>query len=261
MTNTHHTTPLAEYRIVAMRENWYSPVPEVKQPGGCCWHCGTGIAIEVVIQSSVTGEQHTIGTTCAERVGMDTAELKTWLAERYADQRAEAARLRSAEYRAEREAFEAEQVARHGEHGTESRFLSGCYCDPCVAAAPHGTTQRFWSGKCRCLDCITAVAALPEMHYITRTVIVDVETGKVVDAKLVDGQWGSRWCVENGKAWLGLSPKRRSTQANKGYVEAEAMFLTERIKTRNGPWYKPLVRVSDPIVDAWGETIRQEATA
>lgn len=258
--STTTTAPLQDYRIVGLRENWYQAAPEApKQPGGSCWHCGTGIAIEVVIQQLATDEQHTIGTTCAERVGMDVTELKQWLADRYAEQRAEAKRQRSAEYRAARAEREAAETAAFGPHGTDTRFVSGCRCNPCVNAAPHGTLQRFWNNDCRCLDCLDVAMSQPDMTVREQTVIVDVETGEVADARVVETRYGSRWCVRDGSAWLPLSPKRRATQANKGYVEAAAAFLTEKISTRHGWWYKPVARLSDPIMDAWGETIVRAA--
>jgi hypothetical protein len=67
----------------------------------------------------------------------------------------------------------------------------------------------------------------------------------------------SRWCVENGQDWLPVSPKRRATLANKGYVEAEAPYLVEVCGSRHGgrQWFEPLQPLGDPIVDAWGEPV------
>lgn len=249
--------PLAEYRVVGLRENWYQAAPDApKQPGGSCWHCGTGIAIEVVIKSRQTGESHVIGTTCAERVGLDGPELKKMLAERFAEQR-EQRRSANAKARVKARAdAEAEAAGRLGPHGSESRFLSGCFCEPCVKAAPHGTVARFRQ-DCACLVCIdTVVTGSPdEYEVIERDVIVDLDTGEVVDARKVDTRYGYRWCVKDGEVWLPVSPARRSTHANKGYVEASAPFLCERRGSKSRGWWEQLHRLGDPIFDNWQEPI------
>lgn len=257
---TTKTAPLESYRIVGLNENWYQAVPGApKQPGGSCWHCGTGIAIEVIVKNVTTGETHTIGTTCAERVGLDPKALKALLAERYAEQRELLRQNRSAEYRAQLAQREADETAAFGPHGTETRFESGCRCDPCIAVAPHGTDHRFWHGECRCLTCLDHVIATDaNIVVMEQDVVIDLDTGDVVEARKVDTRYGYRWCVQDGRAWLPIGPKRRSTQANKGYVEARAPFVVERINSRQGGWwYKIFARVGDPIVDAWGEPIER----
>lgn len=253
--------PLNPFRILGIRENWIGinpGTPAASQvPGGSCWHCGTGIAIEVVIQNLGTGETHTIGTTCAERVGLDAKELKQFLAEKYADER----ERKSAAYRRQRreewEKRDAAETAEHGNHGTASRFLSGCPCIPCLEAAPHGTTQRFFNRNCHCLECIDAVLTnMPKDYQIDeRDCVVDLDTGEVVEARKVSGQYGPSWCIGDADAWLPVFPKRRSTQAKRGYVEAEAPFLVEVCGSRNKTWYKEICRLGDPIVDSYGERI------
>lgn len=257
--------PLTNYRVVGLRENWYQAAPGApRQPGGGCWHCGTGIAIEVVISSTVTGETHTIGTTCAERVGLNGPELKAMLARRYAEERAERARRRTAAWRRARDEAEAAATAAHGAHGTESRFLSGCFCEPCLGAAPHGSAQRFLHGRCRCLVCIEGILReRPDEFTVQedRYVIVELATGRVVEARVVDTTYGRRWCVGDALAWLPVSPARRSTHAKRGYVQARAPFLVEVCGRRGRQWFKPLARMGSPIVDCWGERIVRPASA
>lgn len=259
--------PLTKFSIIGCVQRWYQACPEApRQPAGSCWHCGTGIAICVQIQHAETGEIHEIGTTCAERVGLSAVELKAMLANLYAAERAERSLLRSAQFRAEMEAQEATETALHGEHGTESRFLFGCLCGLCNAAAPHGTFHRFLSGECRCLDCIEAAVWSRRGEYTIRTmdVLVDVETGRIVDAKRVGTKFGMRWCVRDGADWLLVNPARRSTLAKRGYTEAECPFVVEVCGTRysaHGQWYKPILPVGTPIIDAWGEPIPHEAVA
>ena len=264
MTNTTKDAPLTNFRVIGLQENWIGINPGTEAarmvPGGSCWHCGTGIAIEVVIKSTETGETHTIGTTCAERVGLSGPELKAMLAEKYAQERNE----RSAAVRRQREAEAAEretrETAEHGPHGTESRYLSGCYCQPCRKAAPHGTTTRFFDANCHCLRCIDVAMTLPEFKIqADRHVIVDIETGEVVQAKTVDTKYGYRWCVRDGLCWLPVSPARRSTHAKKGYVQAEAPFLVQKCKSMDGrgTWLKPICRIGEPLVDMWGERIER----
>jgi hypothetical protein len=251
--------PLADYRIVGFVERWYRPAADVPAiPGGSCWHCHTGIAICVQIRNPVTGEVHEIGTTCAERVGLDRKALRALLAGRYADDRERRRVQRSAEYRLQREEREAAETAVYGEHGTESRFQFGCRCERCLASAPHGSWHRFGPGGCRCLDCLEF--AVGEDDHTTRMldVLVEVGSGRVVEAAQVATRYGLRWRVETvfGVDWLAVHPRHRSTLARRGYVEAEAMFLVEVCGRGSSRWDRPVHRLSDPIFDSWGEPLR-----
>jgi hypothetical protein len=255
---TTNEAPLQKFHVTGIRENWYQAAPDApRQLGGSCWHCGTGIAIEVVIEHEETGEIHTIGTTCAERVGLDPENLKKFLAEKFAEERAAAREISSKAYREARAAEEAAATVKFGEHGTESRFLSGCYCEECVKAAPHGQIVRFIAGGCRCLDCVDAVVAGGGYTvHEDRVVLVDVETGELVeDAREVDTKYGMKWRSDSRDVWLPWRPVRRSTLANKGFVEAEAPVLVEICGSRSRSWYKPVMVLGSPIVDTWGETI------
>lgn len=265
MVTTAAEAPLTGYRVVGVRENWYQAAPGApRQPGGGCWHCGTGIAIEVVIRSVTSGEEHTIGTTCAEREGLSGPALKAMLAARYAEERAQRASQRSAEERRAQAEREAALAAAHGPHGTESRFLAGCFCVECVAAAPHGTTSRFLHGACRCLQCIEAVLVeMPGDFRIQpeRTALVDLTTGEVADARVVAGRYGRSWCVGDGAAWVPVAPARRRTQASRGYVEAEVPYLVEVCGRLRDQWLKPIVPLGLPLVDRWGEPIPRSSRA
>jgi hypothetical protein len=254
--------PLTHYSVVGVQENWIGINPGTEAarmvPGGSCWHCGTGIAIEVVIRSTVTGETHTIGTTCAERVGLNGPELKAMLAEKYAQERFErSAANRKAQAEA-RDTQEAADTAAHGPHGTESRYVAGCTCQPCRSAAPHGTMDRFDEG-CTCLACIDAALASNRGYKVQpdRHVIVRLATGEIVPAKTVDTRYGYRWCVRDGLCWLPVSPARRSTHAKHGYVQAEAPFLVHSCGTGRDRYLRPVCRLGDPLVDMWGERIER----
>jgi hypothetical protein len=256
MTAPPPEAPLTNYRITGYVERWHEPLPGVKQPSGSCWHCGTGIAICVQIRHISTDEIHEIGTTCAERTGLDTSQLRAMLAERHADERHQ-------RFAAEREAIrraaaeqDAANTAAHGVHGTTSRFSSGCRCDLCRPAAPHGTLARFLDGPCHCGDCIGAAAALDD--YTTRELdlIVDLVSGEIVeDARKVTSRYGTRWCIHDGEAWLPVRPARRSTMAKRGYVEAKAPYLVEICGRHQERWYKPVVQLGRPVFDSWGEPI------
>ena len=68
--------PLQNYRIVGVTEKVHQPSPDAPaRPGGSCWHCGTAIRVCVIAQNTETGEKVTIGTTCAERIGLDPKGL------------------------------------------------------------------------------------------------------------------------------------------------------------------------------------------
>ncbi len=265
------TAPLQDFRVVGVQENWYSAAPGHRQPGGSCWHCGTGIAVEVLARNTTTGEVVTIGSTCAERIGLDPAGLKRYLSERFAEQRAERSAAARKAQRAKHEAREAADAAAHGEHGTPGRYLAGCLCQPCMEAAPHGTFHRFTTGACRCLDCCDAlVAARPYgvarphegYRYVQRTVLVDVETGEIIrDARRVETRYGYRWRSDARNVWLPVAPARRSTLASKGYVEAEAPYIVETSKGRQGWFDEPVCRVGLPVFDRWGEPIAHPAAA
>lgn len=261
--------PLTRYQLVDVVERWDGN-GEARFPAGACWHCGAAIAYCVQIRHIETGEQHEIGTTCAERVGLDADALKRMLAAKYADDRAaRAAWRRQADAEATARA-EAAAAAQHGPHGSETRFASGCMCDECQAAAPHGITQRVGEGYrvaarffagCRCLDCIEAVVALDaERGYRDRyrvvenlSVVIDLGTGEAVKARTVTTRYGRRWCVRDGAAWLPVAPQRRDTQAKHGFVEAVAPWLVAGREA--------IVPLGCPIVDAWGERIPRPVTA
>ncbi len=255
--------PLHRYQVVEVVERWAGE-GEARVPAGACWHCGSAIAYCVQIRHVDTGEQHEIGTTCAERIGLDAGALKRMLAAKFADDRAaRAAALRQANAEAAALA-DSHAGKQHGPHGTETRFHSGCICEHCQAAAPHGITQRaeeryrvaarFFAG-CRCLECIDAVVALDAEHGLRDgyrivenvPVIVDLQTGKIAEAKQVDTRYGRRWCVRGGQAWLPVSPQRRQAQAKFGLVETVAPWLVAGREA--------IIRLGCPIIDAWGEPL------
>lgn len=261
--------PLQDFRVTGFSQNWYQAAPDVpRQPGGTCWHCGAGIANEVHAENTVTGEHITVGTTCAERIGLDPEGLKAMLADKYAEERA----MRSAAGRAAAQAAwaaqDAVEEAQYGPHGTAGRYLDGgCRCDTCLAAAPCGTLHGWTVRDCRCLDCQDAlVAANPAWRegsdggrgyrFRTMDVLVDVDTGEIIaDARKVETRYGYRWRSDSRNVWLPVRPVRRSTLASKGYVEAEAPFIVDTIRTRQGWWDKPVLRVGEPVFDNWGEAV------
>lgn len=266
MTATQTDAPLTNYSVIGIQENRIginAGTPEARQvPGGSCWHCGTGIAIEVVIRSTETGETHTIGTTCAERVGLDGPELKAMLAERYAEERYQRSAAVRRSLQNEAAARDAKVTAEHGDHGTPTRYAFGCNCADCRLVAPHATYDRFFEARCRCLRCIEWVLSAHEGFAIyQRDVIVDVETGEVVPAKTVNTRYGTRWCVRDGMAWLPFRPARRDTLAKKGYVEAEVPMLVQSGGRGSAAWSKNVCRLADPIADRWGEPIRRSDVA
>ena len=222
---------MEHYVVVGMIERWEGTAG-ARVPGGSCWHCGTGIAYCVQIQNTMTGEQHEIGTTCAEQAGLDATALKR----RRAEMRA-----------AERWAAELER-----------RRLQP---EPELPKPEHGTADRYFD-RCRCLLCIEAVAReCPDEYKIQEaTVIIRLATGRPVSAELVDTRWGTSWRVDNGEAWLSTGVKRRSTHANKGFVEAEAPCLVRFWRSRlpNGgtrPVQTVVCVLASPLIDVWGVAI------
>jgi hypothetical protein len=226
------TTTLEHYTVIGMVERWKGGA-DVQVPGGDCWHCGTAIAYCVQIRHTFTGEQHEIGTTCAEKVGLDITAVKKLLAEKRARERA------AAELEWRRTYVPAEPTL--PAHGTVERFHTGCHCGECTDGV---------------------VLALPqEYNYVPdESVIVELATGELVRASITETRYGFSWKVRGGEAWLPLSPKRRSTHANKGFVEAKAPCLVKRWTRRlNNGFTQPATTVvrflGSPLVDVWGTPI------
>lgn len=249
MNATGNDAPLTQWTIIGFDERWNCPAPDVKMPGGTCWHCHTAIAYCVIIRNKQTHAVETIGRICAERVGMNKEQLKQHMSHYYRDRADKAYAI-----------AEAEQAAEHGEHGTAQRFESGCECRRCRAAAPHGTSTRFQTG-CRCTECIDAIIAFdPDSYWIDEEypVIVELATGRVARAEVVDAQYGSQWKVRasNGATvYLARFPKRRTTHSKKGFVEATTTALV--IGGRG--WHRLEYPITEPTTDIWGEPIPHPA--
>ena len=135
--------PLAAYRIVGYRERWFKAAPEAPAvPAGACWHCGTAIALCVHIRHAGTGETHEIGIVCAEKVGLDAAELARIKGARRAELAAQR-ELRHHEWRRRQgEEREAELAGRIGRHGTESRGAASRSRAPRPEAEPGLAADR-----------------------------------------------------------------------------------------------------------------------
>lgn len=257
---TTESAPLERYSVVGVETRIFKASADAPaQPGGSCWHCGQGIMVCVLVRHADTGQTETIGTTCAERVGLSGPELRKMLAEKYAEERAERRAAASAERRQQLAEEAALAEATYGPHGTVSRWESGCYCAECRKVAPHGTTTRFFEG-CHCLPCIDAVLTCrPEFTVREVRVLIDLSTGKVANARAVDTKYGYRWCVEDGRLWMNVHPARRSTLANKGYTEAQVPYFGEVCGRGLRKWFKPVARVGSAVVDEYGEPIPRAA--
>lgn len=64
------------------------------QGDGQCFHCGTGIKHCVIVIDTDSGERVTIGTSCAEKVGVDKFALKHRLTSKEAEARQERIQIR-----------------------------------------------------------------------------------------------------------------------------------------------------------------------
>lgn len=269
VTPSEDRPPLQDYRIVGFSRRIYQSDPQApQQPGGTCWHCGTGIMNCVEAKHQETGEQIIVGLDCAERCGLDREGIRRVMREKYANERMERSRAASDAARAEWDRREAEVVAEHGEHGSESRFDYGCRCDPCRQAAPHGNIVRLETG-CFCTECVTA--GIDSGGYVIqqREMLFDATTGAQLHGRVVSSRFGPRWAVSSppineddddgyggsiraGTQWYPYRPKRRSTLAQHGVVEAEVEMLCERKNGRHGQWFLPVHPMAVPTVDIWG---------
>ena len=254
---TTETAPLECFRVIGVEEKTYQCAPGAPvQPAGTCWHCGTSIKVCVVSKNVNTGEIVDIGTTCAERIGLDPEGLKRYLRERREFIRAELWAADTESRRLHAEWASAEAARLHGEHGTESRYAFGCHCGECVAAAPHGTADHFWQHDCSCDACVEAVKASdPRIVTKDRDVLVDLSTGHVVDeARLIQGQYGWSWLIPSLDRFVPEGRKRRATIASRGYTYATASYLVRvPVDWRKGDW--PLRRLTSPTMDDFGEAI------
>jgi hypothetical protein len=263
--------PLQQFRIIGVLEKTAVTnvgTPFAKEvPGGSCWHCGTSIRICVQAKNAETGETVDIGTTCAERIGLDRGELKRYLAERFAEQRWLRSKAYAEAKRAEFERREADQTAKYGPHGSPSRFgHCAVYgdpwnCDECRAVAPHGTWERFWDGPCSCDDCVRALTKRNQEYEVrSLPVLVALVSGRVVDeARMSNGQYGASWLVPGavrgaGATFVPMHRKRRATVVARGYTYAQADYLVRKPEH----WGDPVQRVrrlTQPVEDDWGEPI------
>jgi hypothetical protein len=257
MTTTETLPPLADFVIVGVENRRYQAAPDApSQPGGSCWHCGAAIVVCVLAQSRATGEVVTIGTTCAERTGLDAEELRKFLAEKFAAERAERAEGNRLARIAAGERREAEATGEFGEHGTANRWESGCRCDDCWTVAPHGTIERVRRFGCSCEECVSAALSTDEYRLYDRDVLVDLSTGaRVLDAREVSTKYGSRWRSDELDVWLPVNPARRTTLSSKGFVEAEVPHLCERRGRGAREWWETVAVLAEPTVDSWGEAI------
>lgn len=255
--------PLERYRITGLTEREHlvaAGTPEARiVAGGTCWHCGQSIKICVQATNRDDGSVIEVGTTCAERIGLDPAGLKRYLADKFAEERHEKSKAGREAARRAAEERERVETAEHGEHGTESRFRSGCRCETCMAVAPHGTPERWRRDRCTCSECLDA-AADDGCRTIERQVLVDLSTGRPVpDAKLVSTRYGTSWVVESSGKFVPYSAKRRDTITKRGYTYATVAYLGHDARGDSGPYFVPDAAVSEPCMDTWGQPIRPTA--
>jgi hypothetical protein len=245
------TAPLERFRVIGILEKvTQAGKGAPRQPGSSCWHCGTGIMICVVSKNLDTGEIVDIGTTCAERIGLDPEGLARYMRERREELRA-ARWAADAERRDAERAYRDEEILRlHGDHGTDSRYAFGCSCPACREAAPHGTGDHFWNHACSCAPCVEGVLRdHRDFRVRDLPVLVDLSTGQVADARLIDGKYGMSWLV--GDEFVPHGRKRRETVAKRGYTYARASFVMRPADDQHPmPWR--IRRLSSPTVDDFG---------
>lgn len=235
-------------------------------PSSSCANCGQGIINVVHAKHASDGRTVKLGLDCAERVGLDRAEIRELMREKYHQDR----RREWGEKMAEREAA---LTVEHGEHGSLSRFESGCFCDRCMDAAPHGNLARLEQG-CFCEVCVEG--AIDSGRYQREPVryLIDASTGQPIDrARRVNGRYGPSWVINepaiddedddgwgnsmsSDPIWVKAGAKRRATMLSKGFLEAEAETLTRHGRDRDGwPVTYPVARLAPPTTDVWGEPL------
>lgn len=251
--------PLQDFRIVGYERKVYAIPGGEPRPAGVCYHCGSAIMNCIVIENPKTGEIVDVGETCAERVGLDLTSLREMLRERGRAAQIEAEIERRREYAKSRAEQEAADTAAFGEHGTESRWNSGCRCDECSAKAPHGRVERLTYGKCYCDQCLQAAIDSGKYYYESVRKLVDLETNQILDARCVSTKYGLSWVVndEDGSAsWYPYAPKRRDTLTKRGAVEVNVKCLMRPYRYNDEPHVKEIVMLEAADTDVWDQPIQ-----
>lgn len=271
---------LQHFRVVGFDRRMFRAANDAPaQPGGTCWHCGAAIVNCVIVEHADTGQRETIGTDCAERVGLDRQGIRRLMNERYAEARA-AHRAEISEQERQATATygphgtearysdggcrcsECVAANEHGEHGTPERYESGCRCVECCVHAPHGSIERFRIDDCLCPECVPVAVAEAGCEVESQTFLVDADTGRVIEeARLVNTRYGMSWVIDDpdgdDPTWVSAAPKRRATMVKKGFLEGRAPALVKR--GRNGTY--TFGRTADPMIDRWGEPLPGVDTA
>lgn len=253
---TMNDAPLEMFQVIGIEERTYQAAPGAPiQASGTCWHCGAGIKTCVVAKHLESGDVITVGTTCAERIGLDPVGLKKYLAEKFAEDRRS---RRSEIWQARIERREQEEAVLEqtiGAHGSAERYEYGCRCDSCRAIAPHGTQDCFWEKKCSCVKCLDAAMAGNSRLYIgERDVLVDLSNGQVVEeARIVSGRFGQCWFIPDKEMFVPAYAKRRETIVKHGYTYATTDWLIRTWANGQGESKERLI--GTPVVDIWGEAI------
>lgn len=256
-TGTVQEPPLKDFRIVGYTRKVYkSPGDEQARPAGICYHCGAAIMNCILIENPKTRQIVDVGETCAERVGLNMAELRAMLRERaQVEQRELARKEREAKERTRAE-IEAANTAEFGEHGTVSRWESGCRCDQCSTQAPHGTINRFLYGRCLCDPCIQATVDGSKYSIETITKLVDLTTGNILPARVVHTKYGPSWVVndqDGNPTWYPYGPARRQTITKRGAVEVEVECIVKNYYSNGSMRYYEVAALSSSGKDRWGE--------
>lgn len=267
---------LQHFKLVGFQRRTYQAAPDAPiQPGGCCWHCGAGIMNCVIVEHTQTGQTETIGLDCAERIGLDSRQVRQMLRDRYAAERAEAKaasreRERAATARYGQHGTSSRhdeggcrckacvEANQHGDHGTLERYETGCRCTDCRTVAPHGTLDQFRTSECLCPACVQVAVEQGGYALQDRAILLHYPSCEPVEgARVVNGRYGQSWVFDspNGTEWVSAYPKRRATITNKGYLEAPALFLVRH--GRNGTYV--VGQIEPPTVDNWDQPLGQEA--
>ena len=254
--------PLRDFKIVGYERKAYTPPgSSTSQPSGICYHCGAAIMNCVVIENPKTGDVVDVGETCAERVGLDMSALRAMLRERRQDEQRTLNRAEREATERARDEKEAADTASFGEHGTESRWQSGCRCDQCSGQAPHGQVDRLVYGRCLCQECVDAAIASGQYEISTKLKLVDLETHKILPARCVRTKFGLSWVVNNtddSASWYPYSPTRRNTITKRGATEVEVECLVRRYRYDGETHYQEVAVLSHSGVDKWQEPIQIE---
>lgn len=121
--------------------------------------------------------------------------------------------------------------AASAQYAEEAASFERCDTDGFLSQWASGITGRLYQAQAD----IAEAGGLAEFPAL-----FNVETGEWVPARLIDGRYGTRWAIVDRESnrftgeFIGFMPKRRATNAAKGYTEGRALWPAKAVTHGSG---------------------------